>query len=213
MKIKLELLSSAAAYREVEDRVLKQPEGIGYDRLLNDKFKYQDEPLLYEPYKIVKNIDKKIRNGRITKVDQAQTRRKIFISLIVSRMIRFKRFCLDFLAVEEITLIQFRQAYAHHYHCTKFITEAIKKHSPIQKRIIELAKVGTLVKLYPSSKILEIETKLDEVTMATDKNLFRQFLDTRKVEILEEELSKEKVDNFMSSNKFSIEGICYSIIN
>lgn len=213
MKIKLELLSSAAAYREVENRVLKQPVTIEFDRLLKDTFKYQDEPLLYEPYKIVKNIDKKIRNGRITKLDQAHTRRRIFISLIVSRMIRFQRLCFDFLAVEEITLIQFRQAYAHHYHCTKFITEEIKKHSPIQKRIIELAKVGTRVKLDSSSKIPEIEAKLADVTNTTGKNLFRQFINTRKAQDLEEELLKEKEDNFMSSNKFSIEDICYRFIN
>lgn len=213
MKLKLELTSSAAAYREIANRVLQQPIGDKFDELFSRTFSYKDQVLLNAPYEIVKSIDRNIKNGKTIRLEKAQTRRKGFMSLIISRMIRFKCLCPDLLLEEGITLVEFRKDSEHHYHCSNFITEAIINHKPIQKRLTLLARNGKLVQLHTSPKIQELETKLSQVENTSGKNLFRQYVNTNRMQSLNNELAREKEDIFMSSGKFLIEDICYAIIN
>jgi hypothetical protein len=213
MKLNLELISSTAAYREIDNRIIQRPIGNEFEEILNGTFSYHDRPIISEPYEIVKAIDRNINNGRTKRVEQAQTRRKGFMSTIISRMIRFKCLCRDLLDEEEIPLVEFKKKLEHQYHSSDFITDAIINHKPIQKGLTVLAKNGKLGRLHTSPKIQKLETELSQLENSTGKNLFRQYVNIKRMRLLKDELSMEKEDSFMSSGKFLIEDICYSIIN
>ena len=134
------------------------------------------------------------------------------MSVALSRMIRFKILCPDILNNEGIGMNQMVKIFAQHFHSTDFITEVIINKPFIQKKIRQLAKKGKSPNPMVSGATKKIDELLPQTVNTTGKNLFRQYVDSKKEQSLEDKLLKEKEDEFLNGNIFPIEDICYSIV-